>query len=275
MKQIYSFARKPATRNYTIDDLRALKGTDTRLSMCNPANATEIRACVEAGIDVLTVWDNQVAEAREIAPSHFIGTGSTWGQYTTNEDILRAAITMMEQGADMFYTLRGLDTIEMLAKEGIPVQGHIGLIPTKSLWTGGLRAFGRTAKEAMSLYQDFKRLEDAGAFAAEVECVAEEAMTMINGKTSIVTFSLGSGNAGDAIFLFVSDICGEDENPPKHAHAFRDLKPLHAQLYRERVAALSEFHQETRALKFPYREQSTFMREGEAEKLAEALDKLT
>jgi len=274
MRNIYDFARKPAQRNYTIDDLRALKGSDTRLSMCNPANATEIQACVDAGIDVLTCWDDQVVEAREIAPTTFMGTGTTWRQYHTTDEILRAAITSMEQGADMFYTLRSLDVVETLAKEGIPVQGHIGLIPTTSLWTGGLRAFGRTAEEAMSLYRDFKRLEDAGAMAAEVECVAEEALRAINTKTSIVTFSLGSGNAGDAIFLFMSDICGEDPNPPKHAHAFRDLKPLHEQIYAERVAALKEFHAETRAKNFPYKAQTITMRDGEEEKLLEALDKV-
>jgi len=274
MKNIYTFARKPAQRNYTIDDLRALKGSGQRLSMCNPANAQEIQACVDAGIDLLTVWDNQVGEARTIAPTHFMGTAMTWSQYHTKDEILRAAITCMEQGADMYYTLRSLDVVEMLAKEGIPVQGHIGLIPTTSIWNGGLRAFGRTADEAMELYRAFKRLEDAGGFAAEVECVAEEALTLLNKKTSIVTFSLGSGNAGDAIFLFISDICGESKNPPKHAHAFGNLAPLHDQMYRERVAALKEFHAETSAGSFPYPQQAISMHEGEAESLREALDKV-
>lgn len=274
MKDIYDFGRKPARRNYTIDDLRALKGSGRRLSMCNPGNAEEIQACVDAGIDLLTVWDSQMEEARRIAPTHFMGTAMTWGQYHTKDEILSAAITCMEQGADMYYTLRGLDVIEMLAKEGIPVQGHIGLIPTKSIWTGGLRAFGRTAEEAMSLYRDFKRLEDAGGFAAEVECVAEEAMRLVNDKTSIVTFSLGSGNAGDAVFLFVSDICGESVDPPKHAHAFGDLKPLQDRLHAERVKALKAFHDETRAMAFPYPAQAIKMRPGEEEKLREALDKV-
>lgn len=274
MKQIYDFARKPAQRNYTIDDLRALKGSGQRLTMCNPANATEIRACVEAGIDLLTVWDSQMEEARRIAPTHFMGTAMTWSQYATPDEILRAAIRCMEQGADMYYTLRSYDIVEMLAKEGIPVQGHIGLVPTFSVWSGGLRAFGRTAEEAMQIYQAFRRYEDAGCFAVEIECVAEETLRLINQRTSIVTFSLGSGNAGDAIFVFVSDLCGESENPPKHAHAFGNLAPLHEQMYRERVAALKQFHEESRALKFPYAAQSTYMHAGEEEKFLEALDKL-
>ncbi len=274
MKNIYTFGRKPAQRNYTVADLIALKGSGKRLSMCNPANETEIRACVDAGIDTLTVWDNQVESAREIAPHHFMGTAMNWGQHATPDEILRAAIDCMERGADMYFTNRSYDIVEMLAKESIPVQAHMGLVPSLSTWCGGLRAFGRTADEAMEIYRVFKRYEDAGCFAVEIECVAEKALELLNERTSIVTISLGSGNAGDVIFLFMSDICGEDPNPPRHAHAFRDLKPLHRQLYNERVAALKEFHAESSSKKFPYPEQSISMRSGEEEKLSEILDKV-
>jgi 3-methyl-2-oxobutanoate hydroxymethyltransferase len=274
MKDIYTFGRKPAQRNYTIDDLRALKGSGRRLTMCNPGNEGEIRACVDAGIDLLTVWDHQVEQARELAPTHFMGTAMTWGQYATADEILRAAIRCMEQGADMYYTLRSFDIVEMLAKEGIPVQGHMGLVPSLSIWSGGLRAFGRTAEEALQIYRTFKRYEDAGCFAVEIECVAEQTLRHLNDRTSIVTFSLGSGNAGDAIFLFMSDICGESLNPPKHAHAFGDLAPLHQQMYHQRVAALQAFHAEVTALNFPYTEQAIGMHPGEEDKLLEALDKL-
>ena len=67
-KRIYDFGRKPAKRNYTVADLKALKGTGKKLSMSNPANATELRACIDAGIDLLVVWDSQLDECRQIAP---------------------------------------------------------------------------------------------------------------------------------------------------------------------------------------------------------------
>lgn len=274
MKNIYTFGRKPAKRNYTVFDLQSLKGTGKRLTMCNPANATEIRACVDAGIDTLTVWDDQVESAREFAPHHFMGTAMNWGQFATADEILRHAVECMERGADMYFTNRSFEIVEMLSKESIPVQAHMGLVPSLSTWCGGLRAFGRTADEVMKIYQTFKRYEDSGCFAVEIECVAERALQLLNSRTSIVTFSLGSGKAGDVIFLFMSDICGEEPNPPKHAHAFRNLQPLHEQLYNERVAALKEFHSEATALKFPYEEQSISMCQGEEEKLLEMLDKV-
>ena len=242
--------------------------------MCNPANVDEFRACVEAGIDTLTVWDTDLELAREIAPCHFIGTAMNWGQHQTKDDILRAAINCMERGADMYFTNRSLDVVEMLAKEHIPVQAHMGLVPSISIWGGGLRAYGRTAEEAMDLYRTFKRLEDAGCFAVEIECVAEQALRALNNQTSIVTFSLGSGNAGDVIFLFMSDICGESAHPPKHAYAFAGLAPLHQKIYDERVKALKQFHTESTAMRFPYAAQSISMLPGEGNRLLEALDKL-
>ena len=277
MKRIYDFGRKPAQRNYTVADLKALKGSGKRLSMSNPANATEIQACVEAGVDLLVVWAEQLEEARQIAPSHFMGVGSTWKQFGTPDEILAHAVDLMGKGGDMYYTLRSYDVIELLAKEGIPVQSHIGLIPTFSHWSGGLRGWGRTADEAMEIFRTLKRMEDAGVFAVEVECIAEEFLAAVNEKTSIVTFSLGSGNAGDAIMSFVADICGEDseeEKPPKHAYAFGNLGRLHKQMYEERVAALRTFHDEVTAKNFPYRDQSIFMHPEEKEKFLEALDKV-
>ena len=274
MKDIYTFGRKAARRNYTIKDLQDLKKTGTRLTMCNPNGAEEIRACVDAGIDTLTVWDTQMELVRELAPNHFAGTAMNWGQFSTADEIMRHAVECMEAGADMYFTNRSFDIVEMLAKEGIPVQVHMGLIPSLSHWAGGLRAFGRSADEAIQIYQMFKRFEDVGAFGCEIECVAEETLNLLNPLTSMVTFSLGSGNAGDVIFLFMSDICGESLDPPKHAHAFRNLKPLHDQIYAERVAALKDFHAEVQAKNFPYAPQSIKMHKGEEDKLKEALDKL-
>lgn len=276
MKRIYDFSRSPAARNYTVADLQALKGSDRKLSMSNPKNAVEVQACIDAGIDLLVVWDSQIEEVRRVAPNHFMGVGSTWSQFGASSEILDHAFDMMRKGGDMYYTLRSYEVMEMLSKEGIPVQSHIGLIPTFSHWCGGLRGWGRTADEAMEIYRTLKRMEDVGVFAVEAECIAEEVLAAVNDKTSIVTFSLGSGNAGDVIMSFVADICGEDseeETPPKHAHAFGNLGRLHKQMYEERVVALKSFHDEVAALNFPYPETNIAMQPNEKDKFLEALDK--
>jgi len=278
MKRIYDFSRHPATRNYTIEDLQALKGSGQKLSMANPVGDDETLACVEAGIDLFVVCADQIEDIRRIAPTHFTGVGSTWAQFGSNKEIMAHAFDAMRRGADMYYTLRSYEAMEMMAKEGIPVQSHIGLIPTFSHYCGGLRGWGREANEAMQIFTTLKRMEDAGVFAVEAECIAEEVLDAINLKTSIVTFSLGSGSGGDVIMSFVADICGEaseEDTPPKHAHAFGDLGRLHKQIYKERVAALGAFHQEVVANHFPYAHTNIAMRAGEKEKFLEALDKWT
>ena len=279
MKRIYDFSRKPAHRNYTISDLKALKNSNTtkpKLTMSNPANRQEILACIEAGIDLFVIGPRSIQELRSIAPNHFTGVGTPWAQLDTHEDIMSHAFNAMRNGADMYYTLRSYDVMEKLSKEGIPVHSHIGLIPTFSHYCGGLRGWGRSSDEAMQIFQTLKRMEDVGVFAVEAECIAEEVLEAINHKTSIVTFSLGAGMAGDVIMSFVADICGEpseEKKPPKHAHAFGNVGRLHTQLHNERVEALSKFKNEVVAGNFPYRETNISMHSGEKDKFLEALDR--
>ena len=75
MKRIYDFSRNPAQRNYTVADLKALKGSGKTLTMCNPADRDQIVACVEAGIDLFVVGTDQMEDVRELAPTHFTGAG--------------------------------------------------------------------------------------------------------------------------------------------------------------------------------------------------------
>ena len=130
-------------------DLQALKGTGRTLTMSNPSNPDELQACLDAGIDLLVVWDEQLDDCRRIAPTQFMGIGSTWKQFGTSDEILSHAVDLMGRGGDMYYTIRSYEVIEKLANEGIPVQSHIGLIPTFSHYCGGLRGWGRKADEAI------------------------------------------------------------------------------------------------------------------------------
>ena len=276
MKRIYDFSRNPSMRNYTISDLRALKGSDKKLSMANPANDAEVKACLGAGIDLFVVGGDQIEDVRRLAPHHFTGVGSSFAQFGSAQEIMDHAFEMMRKGGDLYYTLRSFDVMEKLANEGIPVQSHIGLIPTFSQYCGGLRGWGRKADEALKIFETLKRMEDVGVVAVEAECIAEEVLAAVNTKTSIVTFSLGSGMAGDVIMSFVADICGEaseEDKPPKHAHAFGQVGRLHKQIHEERVAALGAFHSEVAAQNFPYAETNISMHPGEQEKFLEALDK--
>ena len=130
---------------------------------------------------------------------------------------------------------------------------------------------GKTAEEAISILDELRRLEDAGAVAAEVECVAEEAMAELSRHTSLITHAIGSGHGADVIFMFTEDICGETVNPPRHAHAFCNLQPLYQAVAKERLRGLQAYQKAVANGSFPDQSVGVGMLAGEADRLSEAL----
>ena len=269
--RIYTYGGKPTRRNLTVADLVAHKGRGRLCQTC-PATEEEAAACEAAGIDVLNTSDADLPAVRAGAPETFTIADLPMTAHLTHNDILRAAVRAGEAGADAVYTPRSLRVVEMLANEGLAVQGHLGLVPRLSTRRGGLRIVGKTAEEAIELAEDFRRLEDAGAFAAEVECVAVEALEAINPRTKLVTHSIGAGSGGDVIFMFLVDICGESEQPPRHAKAFADLRFMRARMGDERRRALREYRDAVLDGSYPDADTSVPMRPGEREMLLEALE---
>ena len=160
-----------------------------------------------------------------------------WPQYATNDEILAAAVRALEAGADAIFTSRGLDVVELLAAQAIAVQGHVGLIPRKSVVSGGLRPMGKTAEEALRIAEDLRRLEDAGAILVEVECVTLDAMELLNPRTGLITLGIGTP-ACDVNVQYMEDITGDAVDPPRHARAFGDLPTVRDALQKERIQAL-------------------------------------
>lgn len=275
MRAIYSYGLKKTRRNLTLPDILANKANGIKMTQATASNAEEAAAVQAAGIDMLGLTaDNIVEVVRAAAPNIYLIAPVNAEVAVHADDVRAEAFRCTMAGADQIYTMRGPHIVEMLAKEDISVHGHVGLVPRKSIRSGGLRAYGKTAEEAMEILGEIKRLEDAGAVAVEVECVASEAMAMISQRTRLVTHAIGSGTHADVIFMFTQDICGEELDPPRHARAFCDLKPLKQALADERERGLSAFKAAVDQESFPGADQAIAMRPGEAEKLAEALDKL-
>ncbi|MEL0076046.1 MAG: 3-methyl-2-oxobutanoate hydroxymethyltransferase, partial [Ilumatobacter sp.] len=87
-----------------------------------------------------------------------------------------------------------------------------------------------------------RALEEAGAFAAEIEVVPPEIATEISRRTSLVMFSMGAGAGCDAQYLFSCDLLGYTRgHRPRHAKVYRDFSAEYERLQRERVGAFSEF----------------------------------
>lgn len=272
VKRIHTFGGFPATRNLTVADIRAGKGR-RKFVQTTAVDRIQAAAAEAAGIDHLSIVDHDLHEVRAGAPNTFTTAALMASDYETHEDILRAGIRAAAAGADAVYTLRSFKAVEMLADEGLAVQGHLGLVPRLSTRIGGLRAYGRTADEAITLAEDLRRLEDAGAYAVELECVADEAIAKLSPRTGLVTHSIGSGGAADVIFLFQEDACGDTIDPPRHARAFADMAGARAALEAERAKGLAAYRAAVMDGTYPDAATSVAMKPGEHEKLREALDK--
>jgi 3-methyl-2-oxobutanoate hydroxymethyltransferase len=236
----------------TVAELRAAKGT-RQLTMLHVTALEEAAAAHGAGIDLLSIvhplWDKQF---RAAAPDAFVCVGLLYGQLVTTEDYLRAAFAAMADGADSVYCAASLGVVAALAAEGIPVCGHAGLIPSKRTWTGGFRAVGRTADSAMLVYRQVKALEDAGAFAAEIEVVPDRVAAEVSRRTSLLLISMGAGAGCDAQYLFAEDILGSNPgHVPRHAKRYRDFRAEYERLQAERVAAFGEFAQDVKTGAYP------------------------
>ncbi len=272
MKNIYTYGLQMTRRNLTLPDIRANKSAGIKMTQATATNGEEAAAVEAAGIDMLGLTSERVAEARAAAPNIYTIAALEPEHLVTPDEVLREAFRAVMAGADQLYTIRGPKIVEMLANEGFSVHGHVGLVPRKSVASGGLRTMGKTAAEALSIMDDLRRLEDAGAVAGEVECVATEAMIEISRRTSLITHAIGSGCGADVIFMFTEDICGDNANPPRHAHAFGNLLPLREAVVAERLRALSGYKQAVDSGAFPDASVSIDMLPGEREKLAEALE---
>jgi len=236
----------------TVAGMLALKGK-RQITMLYVDTLDEAAAASAAGIDMLSiitpVWTPQM---RKAAGNCFVQVGLLYGELCTYEDYLRAAHQAILTGGDCCYCAASLDTISKLSAEGIPVVGHVGLIPARRTWTGGFKAVGRTADSAMRVYRQVKDLENAGAFAAEIEVVPERVAGGISKRTSLLLLSMGAGTGCDAQYLFAEDVLGYTRgHRPRHAKVYRNFRAELDRLQGERIAAFREFIDDVKSGAYP------------------------
>ena len=259
----------------TVADLRAWKGK-RQLTMLRIFTLDEAAAAQEAGIDLVSVPPELVLnpEYRRVAPTLFSMSGLDHREAGTRDDYLRLCGKLLLAGADAMYSSAGIDTVRYLASEHIPVVGHVGLVPSRATWTGGFRAVGKTADQALALYQECRAYEAAGAIAVEIEVVPEEVATEISRRMqSLLLWSMGSGAGCDAQYLFAMDILGEHRGKmPRHSKIYRDFAAEYDRLQRERVAAFTEFREDVLNGGFPEDRYILHMDRQELTKFREGLE---
>jgi len=240
-------------KRLTVADLRARKGKG-QMTMLRYFTLDEAAAAEAAGIDIASVPPALVTHPhyRTAAPGVFSMTGKTHLEYAGAEEYLRFSGQMIEAGADALYCSGSLHTVEHLAREYIPIVGHVGLVPSRATWTGGFRAVGKTAADAVALFHECRRYQDAGAFAVEIEVVPVEVAAAISARLDLLLWSMGAGSGCDAQYLFAEDILGENRGHlPRHAKVYRNFAAEYDRLQAERIAAFTEYRDDVASGAFP------------------------
>ena len=218
---------------------------------------------------------NDVKKIREVAPSCFMQSAGPVPPASEYEAI-KFAHDYLSFGVDCIYVgNHSLKWIKAMRDENIPTIGHVGLIPGKATWIGGLRAIGKTADEAIGVLKHTLDLQDAGVIGVELEVVPPKVAKVITEKVEIITMSMGSGSECDAQFLFSNDVLGWNEGHiPRHARVYRNFKKEYARLQEERIAAFKEFHEDTKNKNFNDPKITVQIQDDEFDKFLELAEKI-
>lgn len=251
MTRILDYNGNDADRTTTVQDIRALKGSPNRFAQVTAATPEEAAAAESAGMEMAVCLAQSVVDVRKGSQRLFVTAAIDFTGAVSKDELLGVAFDALSNGADAVISARSFACVEHIASEDIPVMGHLGFVPKKSTLYGGVRGVGKTSEEALALWNDFRRLEDAGAFGVECELIPAAVMSEINPRTSLATISLGSGPDADVVFLFANDICGEQERVPRHARRYGNLASLYAEVEQQRVAALTAFRADVASRSYP------------------------
>ena len=148
-------------------------------------------------------------------------------QISIEECLKNAGILIKSGGANAVKIEGGKEFIEHISKLvecGIPVMGHIGLMPQSVNKTSGYKVQGKTYESAKKLIDDAMVIQDAGVFSMVLEGVPEELSKIITEKVNIPTIGIGAGKFCDGQIQVFHDVLGLIENfVPKHSKQFAML----------------------------------------------------
>ena len=254
----------------TVPELARKKAAGERLSMVAIADFMTATWAQRAGIDIVGVGDSlgmtmyghentleitvdqmiqHTKAVRRGAPDTFCITAMPYGSYATEEiAVVNALRIMKESGTDAVKLQGGREKFGILkavADAGVPVMGHVGLIPHQVHRMGGFKTQGRTATDAERIVDNARGIEAAGGIGLEIEAVPYKVGKAVDEAVSIFTFSIGAGSAGTCQLLNGYDLIGAfDTFRPKFAKRYGNVNEV-------AVEAMTTFVAEVAAGAFP------------------------
>ena len=236
------------TQKWTAPRIRALKGRQ-RIPVLTASDVTQARLMDEAGIPMILVGDSlgmtvlgyentlpvtleqmliYTAAVRRGAKSAMVITDMPFLTYQASiaEAVTNAGRCLKESGADGVKIEGGelrVDTVRALVENGIPVMGHIGLLPQSVHATGGFKVQGRTPESVERLLRDARALDAAGVFCMVLEGMPAEVGQQVTAAVGVPTIGIGAGASCDGQVLVINDVLGLTPRPPKFVKQYANL----------------------------------------------------
>lgn len=256
------------TKRHSIRDIAARKGGDKLVALtCYTSTMARL---LDGQVDILLVGDSlgmvvygmdstlavtldmMIAHGRAVAASSarsLVVVDMPFASYqASREDAFRAAARVMAETGCAAVKLEGgaemADTIRFLVERGIPVMGHVGLMPQHFNALGGYRYQGRNEGEATVIRQDAQAVAQAGCFALVLEGVKENVARQVTEEALIPTIGIGASPACDGQVLVVDDMLGMTARTPGFVKHY-------GQLGEAVIRAVAQYAGEVRAGHFP------------------------
>lgn len=223
----------PTRKPVTVARLAGMKQAREKFTALTAYDASFAALLEAAGVEVVLVGDSlgMVVQGREttvpvsvddmVYHAAAVARGCRYPlrmvdmpfmSYATPEQALRSAARLMQEGEAQMLKLEGdawlADTVRLLARNGVPVCAHLGLLPQSIHKLGGYRVQGRDEPAARQILDDALRLQDAGADLLLVECIAAELGGRLAETLAIPVIGIGAGPDCDAQVLVLHDMLG-------------------------------------------------------------------
>jgi 3-methyl-2-oxobutanoate hydroxymethyltransferase len=273
-------------------DLARLKASGQKIVMITAYDAPSARLAEAAGVDAILVGDSAAMTVlghdstvsitmdemlmftRAVtrgAKRPLIVADMPFGSFQPSTAVaVENAVRFVKEAGAVAVKLEGagptLDRIEAIVHAGIPVMGHIGLLPQSAGISGGYKPQGRTADDAHRLGEEAIALERAGCFAVVLEAIPAPVSAHITETLRIPTVGIGAGPSCDGQVLVWHDVLGLSVG-----HVPRFVK-RYADAARLIVDALSEYAADVRSSAYPREAHTYQMLRGEREQFEADLD---
>lgn len=265
-----------STKKITTHHLREMKKRGEKIAMLTAYDYSMASVIDQAGVDAILVGDsasNVMVGNRTTLPmtvDQMIYHGKSvmngakralvvidmpFGSYHASpaEAVNNAVKIMRETEADALKLEGGIeiiDSVTAILNAGIPIMGHLGLMPQSinKYGTYGLRA--KDEEESGKLMEDARILEEAGCFSIVLEKIPALLAGEVAKERSIPIIGIGAGSQVDGQVLVLQDMLGLNKGfSPKFLRRY-------ANLYDEITTAVQQYSKDVKSSEFPSPEES-------------------